>query len=98
MTAGTVLGLVDMIDRSAAVLLQGRTAFEQMVGFGLAALVLLTVAAGEFVKGVGGRALLARGDALLQRVPLVRPLHAAAKQIVEFAIERAQRLSQVLTR
>jgi uncharacterized membrane protein len=87
-TAGIVLGLVDMIDRSAAVLLPGRPAFEQMLGFGLAAFVLLTVAAGELVKGVGGRALLARGDALLQRVPLVRPLHAAAKQIVEAAIDK----------
>jgi uncharacterized membrane protein len=87
-TAAIVLGLVDMIDRSAAVLLPGRPAFEQMLGFGLAAFVLLTVAVGELVKGVGGRALLARGDDLLQRVPLVRPLHAAAKQIVAAAIDK----------
>jgi uncharacterized membrane protein len=87
-TASIVVWLIGIVDRTAAAMLPGRLAFEQVVGFGVVFFLLLTVGAGVLVKGAIGAARLARWEALLRRLPIVRPLHAGAKQIVETAVAK----------
>jgi uncharacterized membrane protein len=51
---------------------------------GLVVSVLLVLTVGSFAGGLLGRTLLARGDRLLSRVPLVRSIYPYTKQLVDF--------------
>jgi uncharacterized membrane protein len=51
---------------------------------GLAVSVLLVLTLGSFAGGLLGRTLLARGDRILSRVPLVRSIYPYTKQLVDF--------------
>lgn len=51
---------------------------------GLIVSVLLVLTLGSFAGGLLGRTLLARGDSILARVPLVRSIYPYAKQLVDF--------------
>ena len=51
---------------------------------GLVSSVLLVLTLGSFAGGLLGRTLLARGDSILARVPLVRSIYPYAKQLVDF--------------
>jgi uncharacterized membrane protein len=51
---------------------------------GLVVSVLLVLTLGSFAGGLLGRTLLARGDRMLARVPLVGSIYPYAKQLVDF--------------
>ncbi len=50
---------------------------------GVAALLLIIFAAGVIVRSYFGHRLYSVGDRLLARVPLIRPIYSAAKQLLE---------------
>ncbi|MBI4181246.1 MAG: DUF502 domain-containing protein [Chloroflexi bacterium] len=51
------------------------------IGFGVALILIYLI--GALVSNVGGKKLLEYSESLLARVPLVRPLYATIKQILE---------------
>ncbi len=52
-------------------------------GIGFAATVILIYLAGVITDNVAGRWLIHRGEALLAKVPLVRPIYAGIKQFLQ---------------
>lgn len=79
--------LVDFMDQ-AVQWLPDALRSEQLFGFripglGVVLLVALVLLTGVIVANLAGRQLLALGERLLARIPLVRAIYSAAKQLTE---------------
>lgn len=79
--------LIQLLDASIALLPPGWRPdvwFGQPIpGFGVVFSLLLIVATGALVANFAGRRLVAIGEALVRRIPLVRSLYSGAKQAAE---------------
>ena len=79
---------IAFVDAKVIPLIPGRYNPENIFGrniFGLGLLVFLvfTTLVGALTKGYVGRQILAFGESLVERTPIVRPIYNALKQIVE---------------
>ncbi len=59
-------------------------------GFGLVVFLLFTTAVGYFAKKVFGKQLIRLGETLVDRLPLVRTIYNAMKQIVETVLSQSK--------
>jgi uncharacterized membrane protein len=65
--------------------------------FSLSILVILVYVVGEIAAHVVGRRLIALGEALLLRIPLVRPIYGASKQVIQsFSLPDAAQIQSVV--
>lgn len=81
---------VDYIDRVSAPVVK-RFLHVQIPGIGFCATVLLIFAAGFVGTNIFGKRLVAFGEYLLSKIPLVRSIYTSAKQVIEkaaFATEK----------
>lgn len=86
-TALVVKGLVDLMDRTL-LLLPPPWRPEALLGFsvpglGLVLALAVLVATGALAANFLGRRLVAAGEAVLRRVPVVRSVYGAVKQVAE---------------
>ncbi len=86
-TALVVKALVDLMDRTL-LLLPPQWRPEAVLGFsvpglGLALAFVVVLATGALAANFLGRRLVAGGEALLRRVPVVRSVYGAVKQVAE---------------
>jgi len=86
-TALVVKGLVDLMDRTL-LLLPPQWRPEALLGFsvpglGLVLALVVLVATGALAANFLGRRLVAAGEAVLRRVPVVRSVYGAVKQVAE---------------
>lgn len=86
-TALVVKGLVDLMDRTV-LLLPPAWRPEALLGFSVPGLgvllaLLVVVATGALAANFLGRRLVAAGEAVLRRVPVVRSVYGAVKQVAE---------------
>ncbi|MGF1551088.1 MAG: DUF502 domain-containing protein [Paracoccaceae bacterium] len=59
-------------------------------GYGVLVFVVFTVMVGWFAKKVFGRQLIRLGEGLVDRMPVVRSIYAALKQLVETALANSK--------
>jgi uncharacterized membrane protein len=59
-------------------------------GFGLVVFVVFTTIVGYFAKKVFGKQLIRLGEAIVDRLPLVRSIYNAMKQIVETVLSQSK--------
>lgn len=79
---------VGILDRRTAPLLPAGLRDGHVAGLGVVVFVALTIAVGAFVTGLMGRALLGHGEGLVNRVPLVRSIYIAIKQLVDAVLTK----------
>ncbi len=85
--------LVDGILRSLIQYLTGRS----LPGLGFLIMIGLVFLAGLFGTNVVGRKLLAWGEEILRRIPLVKSIYTATKQVMEaFAMQRREAFQRVV--
>ena len=60
-------------------------------GYGVAIFVLFTVVVGWIAKGLIGRSLIALGEGLVDRTPVVRSIYNGLKQIAETVFAQSER-------
>lgn len=85
--------LVDGILRNFIQLLTGRT----IPGAGFLIMIGLVFLAGLFGTNVVGRKLLAWGEEVLRRIPVVKSIYTATKQVMEaFALQRREAFQRVV--
>ncbi|NPV29121.1 MAG: DUF502 domain-containing protein [Firmicutes bacterium] len=85
--------LVDGILRNFIQLLTGRT----IPGAGFLIMIVLVFLAGLFGTNVVGRKLLAWGEEVLRRIPVVKSIYTATKQVMEaFALQRREAFQRVV--
>ena len=66
-------------------------------GAGLLTFILLCFLAGVFTQNVVGRKLLRWGEAVLRRIPVVKSIYSATKQVMEvFASDRNEAFQKVV--
>jgi uncharacterized membrane protein len=66
-------------------------------GAGLLTFLLLCFLTGVFVQNVVGRSLLKWGEAVLRRIPVVKSIYSASKQVMEvFASDRNEAFQKVV--
>lgn len=84
--------LVDGILHGLIIYVVGRS----LPGSGFLAMLALVLLAGLFATNVVGRRLLGWGDGLLKRIPVVKSIYTATKQVMEaFALQRRAAFKQV---
>jgi uncharacterized membrane protein len=86
LTVMLVTRALDFLDDSITPFLPGWLGEQHILGIGLLLLLVLTTLVGALIKGYVGRRVVGAGEALLQGIPVVRPIYVGAKQIVETAI------------
>jgi uncharacterized membrane protein len=66
-------------------------------GVGLLTFLLLILLTGVFAQNVAGRKLLRWGEAVLRRIPVVKSIYSASKQVMEvFASDRNEAFQKVV--
>jgi uncharacterized membrane protein len=66
-------------------------------GVGLLTFLMLIFLAGVFAQNVVGRKFLKWGEAVLRRIPVVKSIYSASKQVMEvFASDRAEAFQKVV--
>jgi uncharacterized membrane protein len=88
LTVALVAWAIGVVDSHVMPLLPGHPPFEQVAGFGVLVFVVVATAAGAFARGYAGRRALPWVEGVLARVPVVRSIHTALKQIVEAIVQR----------
>jgi uncharacterized membrane protein len=88
LTVALLAWAIGMVDDRVAPLLPGDPPIEHVAGYGIVLFVLTATLAGAFARLYAGRRALGWIDAAVSRVPVVRPVYAGAKQIVETAIAK----------
>jgi uncharacterized membrane protein len=88
LTAYLVWATIGLIDARVVPLIPARYNPENVFGrniFGLGVLVFIvfTTAVGALTKGFAGRQILAWGEGLVERMPIIRSVYNGLKQIVE---------------
>ncbi len=66
----------------------------ELRGLGVVIFLLFTVVVGWLAKGLLGRSLVAFGERLVNRTPVVRSIYGGAKQIVETALSQTEQSFQ----
>jgi len=75
---------IEFVDSQVANLVPAKYHFDFSVpGLGLVVMVALLIAIGAFATGLVGRILFRSGERLLNRMPLIRSIYGALKQILE---------------
>lgn len=75
---------IEFVDKQVANLIPDKYHLDFSVpGLGLVVMVALLIAIGAFATGLVGRILFRSGERLLNRMPLIRSIYGALKQILE---------------
>ncbi len=86
----------NLVDRSLRNLISHYTG-HSIPGAGLLTFLLLIFLAGVFGQNVVGRKLLSWGEAVLRRIPVVKSIYSASKQVMEvFASDRSEAFQKVV--
>ena len=86
----------NLVDRSLRHLIFNYTGYS-IPGAGLLTFLLLIFIAGVFGHNVVGRKLLTWGEAVLRRIPVVKSIYSASKQVMEvFASDRSEAFQKVV--
>jgi uncharacterized membrane protein len=95
-TAYIVVFVFNLVDARLRNLIWTYTHY-RIPGAGLLTFILLCFLAGVFVQNVVGRQLLRWGEAVLRRIPVVKSIYSASKQVMEvFASDRSEAFQKVV--
>jgi uncharacterized membrane protein len=88
LTVMLVRWALGFVDHRVAPFLPGWLGEGHLAGIGVVAFVAVATLVGALIKGYAGRRVLGVGEALVARLPVVRPVYVGAKQIVETAVAK----------
>ncbi len=95
-TAYIVVFVFNLVDARLRNLIWTYTHY-RIPGAGLLTFLLLCFLTGVFVQNVVGRSLLKWGEAVLRRIPVVKSIYSASKQVMEvFASDRNEAFQKVV--
>jgi uncharacterized membrane protein len=95
-TAYIVVFAFNLVDARLRNLIWTYTQY-RIPGVGLLTFLLLCFLAGVFAQNVVGRQLLRWGEAVLRRIPVVKSIYSASKQVMEvFASDRNEAFQKVV--